>query len=46
MLTIGWFRQYDAHRDDFIERYGRSTETWLFHGRKKYSFLLLCLMRN
>jgi len=29
---IGWYRQYEAHRDDFIERYGNSTEQWLFHG--------------
>jgi len=28
----GWYRQYDAHKDDFIERYGNSTEQWLFHG--------------
>jgi len=27
-----WYRQYDAHRDDFIDRYGRSTEELLFHG--------------
>ena len=32
LFHSGWFRQYDAHRDDFIERYGRSTEQWLFHG--------------
>lgn len=29
---VGWYRQYDAHRDDFIDRYGRSTEELLFHG--------------
>ncbi|CAF2818262.1 unnamed protein product [Rotaria sp. Silwood2] len=29
-----WYRQYDAHKDDFIERYGKSTEQWLFHGCK------------
>ncbi|CAF0939565.1 unnamed protein product [Rotaria sordida] len=27
-----WYRQYDAHKEDFIERYGKSTERWLFHG--------------
>ncbi|CAF4055298.1 unnamed protein product [Adineta steineri] len=27
-----WYRQYEAHKDDFIERYGNSTEQWLFHG--------------
>ncbi|CAF0857782.1 unnamed protein product [Adineta steineri] len=32
-----WYRQYDAHRDDFIERYGKSTEQWLFHGCKSQS---------
>jgi hypothetical protein len=32
-FLAGWYRQYDAHRDDFIERYGKSTEQWLFHGR-------------
>jgi hypothetical protein len=31
-LLSGWYRQYDAHRDYFIERYGKSTEQWLFHG--------------
>ncbi|CAF0793658.1 unnamed protein product [Adineta ricciae] len=32
-----WFKQYDAHKDDFIERYGQSTEQWLFHGCKSES---------
>ncbi|CAF0814856.1 unnamed protein product [Rotaria sordida] len=32
-----WYRQYDAHKDDFIERYGTSTEQWLFHGCKSQS---------
>ncbi|UJR20710.1 hypothetical protein I4U23_023831 [Adineta vaga] len=32
-----WYRQYDAHKDDFIERYGVSTEQWLFHGCKSQS---------
>ncbi|CAF0740012.1 unnamed protein product [Adineta steineri] len=27
-----WYRQYEAHKDDFIERYGNSTEQWLLHG--------------
>ncbi|CAF1389947.1 unnamed protein product [Adineta steineri] len=26
-----WYRQYEVHKDDFIERYGTSTEQWLFH---------------
>ncbi|CAF3532388.1 unnamed protein product [Rotaria sp. Silwood1] len=30
-----WYRQYDAHKEDFIERYGQSTERWLFHGCRK-----------
>ena len=34
----GWYRQYDAHREDFIERYGESTERWLFHGIVKQLF--------
>ncbi|CAF3490842.1 unnamed protein product [Rotaria socialis] len=33
-MLLGWYRQYDAHKDDFIERYGTSTEQWLFHGCK------------
>lgn len=32
-MHLGWYRQYDAHKDDFIERHGTSTEQWLFHGR-------------
>lgn len=41
MHSIGWYRQYDAHKEDFIERYGTSTEKWLFHGRlyKFYHFV-------
>ncbi|CAM4799545.1 unnamed protein product [Rotaria magnacalcarata] len=37
-----WYRQYDAHKEDFIERYGNSTEQWLFHG-ELYSSLLMLL---
>lgn len=39
ICILGWYRQYDAHREDFIERYGRSTEMWLFHGKKQRFFL-------
>ncbi|CAF1654772.1 unnamed protein product [Adineta ricciae] len=30
-----WFRQYEAHKDHFIERYSKSTEQWLFHGCRR-----------
>ncbi|UJR28929.1 hypothetical protein I4U23_010148 [Adineta vaga] len=30
-----WFRQYEAHKDYFIERYSKSTEQWLFHGCRR-----------
>lgn len=34
----GWYRQYEAHRDDFTERHGKSTEQWLFHGKQSIDF--------
>jgi hypothetical protein len=32
----GWYKQYAAHKEDFIERYGKSTEEWLFHGNESF----------
>jgi hypothetical protein len=34
----GWYKQYAAHKEDFIERYGNSTEQWLFHGNESSFF--------
>ena len=44
----GWYRQYDAHKDDFIERYDKSTEEWLFHGELfiLYSLVLFRLLKT
>ncbi|CAF0761828.1 unnamed protein product [Didymodactylos carnosus] len=27
-----WFKQYSAHQEEFLQRLGATTETWLFHG--------------